>query len=587
MSDEPAAVLRTHHRHADTVVASLRGDLTLTSAVAVQKALTALLTEHSGVLLDISGVALTWAPAPELFVSAVAAAGGWPSARLVLVGADQPTTNRLRACRVAESIPLAATERDAWMIVADRPARLLRSERFPGHHSSVSRACEFVADVCRQWDVPDPDGQAASIVGELAADAARSGHVGFRVRVVLEGGHLRISVRDHGPGPVGPPRTPAARTAPGMLAALGVAWGELQFDDGTSVWAVLDLEPSRRSPATIAHRRANRPTAGPTATAVARQHFVSYDVEQAHEFLSSRYSRHSPRLTGSRTGFQLEFSATGTSSFAMERVSHNMAVHGRFEPCPDLFVTRPLGGRFRIRTRHASYETAPGDVLLVGPDEEHEIDWTELDVEAIRLDPAAVAAVAADVYGVDARTVRFELARPVSTVRARHWLSTTRLLRDGVLGNADVLASPLTRAVTFRYLATTLVETFPNPALNALIASTTAGPGRVEPAVVRRAAVFIEEHAGEDIGLGDIARAARVGPRALQMAFRRYRDTTPLEHLRRVRLERAHRELLAADPAAGDTVALIADRWGFAHHGYFAASYRRAYGRSPHVTLRS
>jgi transcriptional regulator GlxA family with amidase domain len=105
--------------------------------------------------------------------------------------------------------------------------------------------------------------------------------------------------------------------------------------------------------------------------------------------------------------------------------------------------------------------------------------------------------------------------------------------------------------------------------------------------VVRRAAAFIEEHAGEDIGLGDIARAARVGPRALQMAFRRYRDTTPLEHLRRVRLERAHRELLAADPAAGDTVAIIADRWGFAHHGYFAASYRRAYGRSPHVTLRS
>ena len=291
MSDEPAlAVLRTHHRHRDTVVASLRGDLTLTSAVAVRKALTALLTEHSAILLDISGVALTWAPAPELFVSAVAAAGGWPSARLVLVGADQPTTNRLRACRVAESIPLAATERAAAMIVADRPARLLRSERFPGHRSSVSRACEFVADVCRQWDAPDPGGQAGSIVGELAADAVRSGYSGFQVRLVLEAGHLRMSVRDHGSRAVGPSGSPAARAGPGMLAALGVAWGELQFDDGTSVWAVLDLEPSHRSPTTIAHRRANRPTAGHSATAVARQHFVSYDVEQAllrdqHELL--------------------------------------------------------------------------------------------------------------------------------------------------------------------------------------------------------------------------------------------------------------------------------------------------------------
>jgi len=96
MSDDTAAMLRTHHRHADAVVASLRGDLDLASAVAVQKALTKLLIEHSAILLDISGATLTWAPATELFVSAVAAAGGWPSARLVLVGADQSTTEERR-----------------------------------------------------------------------------------------------------------------------------------------------------------------------------------------------------------------------------------------------------------------------------------------------------------------------------------------------------------------------------------------------------------------------------------------------------------------------------------------------------------
>ena len=62
---------------------------------------------------------------------------------------------------------------------------------------------------------------------------------------------------------------------------------------------------------------------------------------------------------------------------------------------------------------------------------------------------------------------------------------------------------------------------------------------------------------------------------------------TPLEYLRRVRLERAHRDLVVADPTAGDTVAAIATRWGFAHHGYFSAAYRRIYGHPPHVTLRS
>jgi AraC-like DNA-binding protein len=108
----------------------------------------------------------------------------------------------------------------------------------------------------------------------------------------------------------------------------------------------------------------------------------------------------------------------------------------------------------------------------------------------------------------------------------------------------------------------------------------------VEPAVVRRAAEYIDTHAGEPIGLAQIAAAARVGARSLQLAFRRHRATTPLAYLRDVRMERARAELLAADPAAGDTVAAIATRWGFTHHGHFAIDYRRRYGCSPSQSLR-
>jgi transcriptional regulator GlxA family with amidase domain len=72
----------------------------------------------------------------------------------------------------------------------------------------------------------------------------------------------------------------------------------------------------------------------------------------------------------------------------------------------------------------------------------------------------------------------------------------------------------------------------------------------------------------------------------VQEAFRRHLDTTPIGYLRRVRLERAHNDLAAADPGAGSTVAEIAARWGFAHHGRFAALYQDSYGRSPSQTLR-
>ena len=48
------------------------------------------------------------------------------------------------------------------------------------------------------------------------------------------------------------------------------------------------------------------------------------------------------------------------------------------------------------------------------------------------------------------------------------------------------------------------------------------------------------------IGLADVASAAGVSSRALQKAFRRFRDTTPMAHLRALRLDLARSELARA-----------------------------------------
>jgi transcriptional regulator GlxA family with amidase domain len=76
-----------------------------------------------------------------------------------------------------------------------------------------------------------------------------------------------------------------------------------------------------------------------------------------------------------------------------------------------------------------------------------------------------------------------------------------------------------------------------------------------------------------------------VSVRTLQELFRRHLDTTPTDHLRAIRLDRAHRELRAADPES-TTVGAVAGRWGFTHTGRFAATYRTRYGASPSETLR-
>lgn len=110
--------------------------------------------------------------------------------------------------------------------------------------------------------------------------------------------------------------------------------------------------------------------------------------------------------------------------------------------------------------------------------------------------------------------------------------------------------------------------------------------GASRPPALRRIVAFIHDHADTDIGLSDIATAAQLTPRSVQYLFRRHLGVTPLEYLRRVRLDRAHRDLLAADPAV-DTVNAIAGRWGFAHAGRFSVAYREMFGTPPSATLRS
>lgn len=103
---------------------------------------------------------------------------------------------------------------------------------------------------------------------------------------------------------------------------------------------------------------------------------------------------------------------------------------------------------------------------------------------------------------------------------------------------------------------------------------------------LRRAVAFIDDRAGEDITVDDIARASHVSVRAVQLAFRRHLGTTPLDYLRQVRLRRAHHDLLnAAGPARG-TVTTIAARWQFASSSRFSVYYRARYGVLPSHTLR-
>jgi AraC-like DNA-binding protein len=136
-------------------------------------------------------------------------------------------------------------------------------------------------------------------------------------------------------------------------------------------------------------------------------------------------------------------------------------------------------------------------------------------------------------------------------------------------------------AVRFEeFIAHTMLHGLPHSHRDLLTAQRSAAA----PRSVVRALDFIKSHAGEPLTIADIASAAGCSVRALQLAFRAWRDTTPMKELNRVRLEYAHAALLKM--GLDCTVTQIAMKWGFGHPGRFAQQYAQVIGQSPSQTQR-
>jgi len=104
------------------------------------------------------------------------------------------------------------------------------------------------------------------------------------------------------------------------------------------------------------------------------------------------------------------------------------------------------------------------------------------------------------------------------------------------------------------------------------------------PGNVRRAEAFMRASAGTPLTIAQIAEAAGCGVRALQIAFHRFRGTSPMQVLQQARLEQARAEILR--PGQRQSLARIAAEYGFSSPTRFAQSFRRKYGVYPSEILR-
>jgi AraC-like DNA-binding protein len=323
----------------------------------------------------------------------------------------------------------------------------------------------------------------------------------------------------------------------------------------------------------------NSVTDGPVRFAVR-----SSTPEEASEVGGRVYYPHQLDIGRAAADFQMRLKAINLGGVTIGLLEYGTSVRittGELENAYQ--VNFPLFGRLRFSQGNSVVLGAPGIAAIHGPVQGTGIQgWSEpTQMLGLKI-PATLMHQELDaLLGRSAGPeLAFEGSFDLTSQRGKEWRSAVELLVASLRNPESLLTTPLMAQAAVQYTVRGLLLSAPNNYSEELAGNVEA----VGSAAVRRAVDFMESHAHLPITLETVAGDAFVSPRALQLGFRKHLDTTPMEHLRGIRLRRVRSELLAAN--ASTRISDAAARWGFPHAGRFSIHYAKTFGEAPSQTLK-
>ena len=301
------------------------------------------------------------------------------------------------------------------------------------------------------------------------------------------------------------------------------------------------------------------------------------DPGVAHSWLRTTYPGYLPEETNSRRNFLFQAVHEQAGRSGVSRLRYSSTADNNVAP-DVILVVRPSAGAMMVRLGREEVAVPAGAPVLLPARQAVSVLWADTEAGCICLNADDVERVAVETTGLDGLAFRFTGLQPMLPGFGRRWNDTVQAVTRAVLRNRRTMAGPVLTGDLAQRLAEAVLGTFPS---TLLASHRRVPPDHATPAVVRRAVDFIDANAERELTVTEIAAAAGIGPRGLQAAFLRHQDSTPAAYLQRVRLDRAHRELVDSDPAHRETLPAVAARWGFPRPSAFVTAHQQAYGRPP------
>ncbi|MFY9805668.1 MAG: ATP-binding protein [Pseudonocardiaceae bacterium] len=245
----PEDLLVSVHQGLDHVLIRLRGRLSLRNVPRIRETTVKTLLGTGRVVIDLSRLRSHQSAFVTVFPTALAVAGGWPAARLVLFGADAAMRTMLFAGRIPDTVQLAVDLTAARALLERRPPHVRRHRDLPMHNAAPGTARLFVREACDVWSVPLAVRETAELLSnELVSNAVEHACTSSRLTLTCTGSALRVSVRDYSRIPVPRPRPIDIGAFRGrglhLVAALSRSWGVDEHADGKTVWVNVQLDAS-------------------------------------------------------------------------------------------------------------------------------------------------------------------------------------------------------------------------------------------------------------------------------------------------------------------------------------------------------
>lgn len=251
--------------------------------------------------------------------------------------------------------------------------------------------------------------------------------------------------------------------------------------------------------------------------------------------------------------------------------------------CNNYRVLVLQSGRTECVDRNESVAARPGTAAVFAPQDHRATRWAAgAKLICFKIDHSAVDDALSDALGRQMTSqIDFTPILPINTAPTQSWINMLAMFKELLFRPDGLVNQPLIGMPFVDSLVRGLLLAAEHPHRDAL----TGDPRLVAPHAIRTAVDIIEAEAHLPLTLSSIAGRCHVSVRSLQQGFQRHLGTSPMAYLREVRLRRAHQSLLESDPSTV-TVASVANRWGFANLGRFAAAHNARYGEPPLQTLR-